>query len=375
MALGYAPYLLQHLKAVAADNAPETKVTPTGFLKLLLENNPLLQIPDFEKLRLSNGEGDVRQVQLKYLQRGLTSQTSTSDDCDNDLIPAYAETTLTAVTFRKISFYISDQDIALYEQDAAKTVALGLPPTPFMQEHITTLMSLVNGLVGAINIDLVGRVTFGKNVASGNSGNTATTLNIPLDATQHNLAQGIGKLLADAQQNEFAGMPLLAGGGLFNSFMHEKGFSSVGFNGINNAQALQQIKWYYDNYTQASSGAWGANNVGMFSKGSIGFVDLQKYIGFRAGTKGISTFFQISLPVMPAQNDGTADLMTFDAQLRYIDCPTEISTGYSTVTVNRGWQLIISKNYDLFQLPNDAYQTGDVLYGNNGALLYSITNA
>jgi hypothetical protein len=372
MALGYAPYLLQHLKVVAADNAPETKVTPTGFLKLLLENNPLLKIQDFEKLRLSNGEGNIRQVQLKYLQRALTSQTSTSDDCDNDLIPAYAETTLTAVTFRKISFYISDQDIALYEEQAAKTVALGLPPTDFMQEHLTTLMSLVNGLVGAINKDLIGRVVFGTNITTGLS--TATTLNIPQDATKHNLLQGIGKLLSDAQDNEFSGTPLLSGGGLFNTFMSEKGFSSTGFNGINNAQALQQIKWYYDNYTQAASGAWGADKIGMFSKGSIGFVDLQKYIGFRAGTKGISTFFQVSLPVMSPQNDGTADLMTFDAQLRYIDCPTEISTGYSTVTVNRGWQLIISKNYDLFQLPSDAYQTGDILQGNNGALLYNITN-
>ena len=373
MALGYAPYLLQHLKAVAADNAPETKVTPTGFLKLLLENNPLLQIPDFEKLRLSNGEGNIRQVQLKYLQRALTSQTSTSDDCDNDLIPAYAETTLTAVTFRKISFFITDQDIALYEEQAAQTVAQGLPPTPFMQEHLTTLMSLVNGLVGAINKDLISRVVFGKNITTGS--NAATDINIPQDATVHNLSYGIGKLLADAQDNEFAGMPLLAGGGLFNTFMNEKGFTTAGFTGIDNGRALSQLKWYYDNYTQAASGAWGANKIGMFSKGSVGFVDLQKYIGFRAGTKGISTFFQISLPVMPSQNDGTADLMTFDAQLRYIDCPTEISTGYSTVTVNRGWQLIISKNYDLFQLPSDAYQSGDVLSGNNGALLYNVTNS
>jgi len=373
MALGYAPYLLQHLNVVAADNAPETKVTPTGFLKLLLENNPTLQLPDYEKLRLSNGEGNVRQVQLKYLQRALPSQTSTSDDCDNDLIPAYAETTLTAVTFRKISFFISDLDIAKYEDDAAKTVALGQPPTDFMKEHVTTLMTLVNGLVGAINKDLISRVTFGTNITTGS--NAAKTINIPIDATRHDLTAGIGKLLSDAQDNEFVGTPLLAGGGLFNTLMKEKGFTSTGFNGLDNAKALDELKWYYDNYTQAGSGAFGANHIGMFSKGSIGFVDLQKYIGFRSGKKGISTFFQISLPVMAAQNDGTADLMTFDAQLRYIDCPTEISTGYSTVTVSRGWQLIISKNYDLFQLPSNAYQAGDVLTGSNGALLYNITNS
>jgi hypothetical protein len=41
-----------------------------------------------------------------------------------------------------------------------------------------------------------------------------------------------------------------------------------------------------------------------------------------------------------AQSDGTSELLTFDAQLRYLDCPTQIFNGYEEATVNRGWQLI-----------------------------------
>lgn len=382
LGVGFAPYLLQHLKVVAANNAPETKVTPTGFLKLLLENNPMLNLPDFEKLRLSNMQGNIRNVQLSYLRRITPDQIQTSDNCDNDYIPVYSEMTLQTVYFNKFGFFISDETLAKYMEDASRTVAIGQPATDTMNEFITTLMTIVNGMIGKIDKTLISAVTFGKNIVSGNTGNTSTTINIEKDATIFDLSTGIGQLLNQLQVNEIANgeTPLIAGAGNLNVLANMLPTLSAGLNGINNAEAFRQIKFYYDNYTQTTDTGFGGtgtntNHVGVFSKGSIGFVDLEKYIGFRAGTKGISTFFRMPLPVMPAQNDGTADLMTFDCQLKYIDCPTTIFNGYSEVTVNRGWQLILSKNYGLFQLPADAYQSTDVLYGNNGALLYNFTNS
>lgn len=373
MALGYAPYLLQHLKVVAAENAPETKITPTGTLKMLLENPPQIGLDEWQKLQLTNSAGNVRSVTLKYYKRNSPADISETDDCNNDALPAYSEMSLQAPWFAKTSFYINDLDIAKYEADAAKTVMLGQPATEFMQEHLTALMTKVNGIVGAINAKLVKNIVFGKNIVTGLS--TATTLNIPLTTTTNDLTQGLGKLLADCEANEFTGQPLISGAGLFNTLMKQKGFTSFNQAGIDNATALQELKWYYDNYANASSNAFGTNGIGVFSKGSIGFVDYNKYIGFQARRIGISLFFQMKLPVMAAQNDGTVDYMTFDCQLRGIDCPTEIPGAYSTTTVNRGYQLIISKNYGLFQIPSDAYTAGDVLTGNNGALLYTITNA
>ena len=77
LGIGYAPYLLQHLKVLAADNNPSTKVTPTGFLRLLLENNPSLNLPEYEKLKLSNQQGNIRTVQLSYLRRITPDQIDT----------------------------------------------------------------------------------------------------------------------------------------------------------------------------------------------------------------------------------------------------------------------------------------------------------
>ncbi len=372
LGIGYAPYLLQHLQVLAADNNPSTKVTPTGFLRMLLENNPSLNLPEYEKLKLSNQQGNIRNVQLSYLRRITPDQIDTADDCDNDYIPVYSEMTLSTVAFRKFGFYISDDTIARYMEEASQTVALGQPATPFMQEHLDTLMTVVNGMVGAINQDVLGMVNFGTNVVTGSA--TPTTVNINTDATVNDLSNGVTRILTDALENEVFGDLLIAGNGLFNAVQVQRSFSGLSMAGIDAAK-IGGYKWYYDPYTASK---WAANQIGAFSKGTIGFVDIDKYIGFRSGTKGISTFFRIPLPVAATQNDGTVDLMTFDAQLRYIDCPTQIYSGYGggndLVTVNRGWQLIISKNFGLFQLPADAYQSSDRLYGNNGALAYAITN-
>ncbi len=373
MALGYAPFLLQHLKVVAADNAPETKVTPTGVLKMLMENNPQIQLPEWQKLQLTNDMGNIRAVTLKYLKRRSPSDTSEVDSCDNNSLPAYSEMSIQAPYFVSDSFFIPVSDVLKYEADAAKTVALGAPPTDFMQEHLTTLFTYVNGIVGAIDKKLIKNIVFGKNIVTGSA--AATTLNIPLTSTNNDLTQGLGKLLADIEANEFSGKAMLAGGGKFNALMKQKGFTSFNQAGINNSSALDLFSWYYDNYANAASNAFGADNIGVFSKGSIGFVDYQKYIGAFPYKLGNSMFFQIKLPVMSAQNDGTVDYMTFDAQLKGYDCPIELPGAYSNTTVNRGYQLIISKNYGLFQIPADAYSAGDILTGNNGALLYNITNS
>ena len=369
LAANFAPFILNHLADVVDKNAPETKVTPTGFLKACIENDPQINMPESEKLRLNTGSGNIKQIRLSYLQRLKPSQVSSTDDCTNDFIPVYNDMILEAPSFKKVSLFIEDSTIAHYMEDAARTTEMWQPATPFMNEFLRTVKTYANGLLGAINTDLVSQVAWGVNAVT--ASNASKTINIDKDGTQFDLSTGFAELLNDIDVNEFQGTPIIVGGGIWNKFMRSRSFQTSQLGGLTQSD-YNDFDYYYDNYTQSG---WGANHIGVFSKGSFGFVDLNKFVGFRSGMKGISYFFQITLPVMPAQNDGTADMMKFDCQLKYIDCPTEIYNGYSTQTVNRGWQLIISKNYGLFQVPSDAYQSGDVLAGNNGALRYTITNA
>jgi hypothetical protein len=366
----FAPFILNHLADVAESNAPQTKVTPTGFLKACIEHDPSITMPEAEKLRLNTETGQIKQIRLSYLQRLKPSQTASTDTCDNDFIPVYSDFMLTAPLFRKISFLIPDETIAHYMADAAQTSEMGKPATPFMNEFMTTIKTYANGLLGAIDLDLIGQITWGVNAVTGV--NTATSLNIEKDATKFDLTTGWAQLLNDLDVNEFEGTPIIVGNGIFNKFVRSRGFQGNKMNGLNDGE-YADFDWYFDNHTTAPSN-WGANNIGLFSKGSFGFVDLNKFVGFRAGQKGVSFFFQIELPTSVVQSDGTAAGIKFDCQLKYIDCPTTVWNGYANITANRGWQLIISKNFGLFQIPSDAYQTGDVLAGNNGSLLYAITN-
>jgi hypothetical protein len=68
--------------------------------------------------------------------------------------------------------------------------------------------------------------------------------------------------------------------------------------------------------------------------------------------------------------------LRWDMQLKYYDCPTTVTNAYtgSSQSIDRGWVLILSKNYGYFPTPTDAFDGADVLHGNNGTLRYNITN-
>lgn len=368
MANGYCPYLLDTLSQVAGANDPQTKITPTGFFKSLLQNNPNLQvIPG--SLTLNTPAGHRKTVKLKYNPRYIDSVVVDEDNCDIDVIPMWKEMELTTGKFKKVSIYISDEEISKFCEDSSQSVAVGKPATSFMKEHIYGLVRLTNAFVGSMDKALLSSVVWGVNQVSGD--NLAQTVNINADVNTNNLDQGFTKILADAAENEVCGDLIIVGSGLFNNFQLQKMVQMAALNGVDLSK-FSGYEWYHDLYAKT---AWGTNQIGVFSKGSIGFVDIDKYVGFRAGRKGTSDFFQLTLPTGNTCADGTPELFTVNAQLKYHDCPFEAMDSYGqTQTYDRGWQLILTKEFGLFQIPNDAYRADDRLTGNNGSLRYTITN-
>jgi hypothetical protein len=67
-------------------------------------------------------------------------------------------------------------------------------------------------------------------------------------------------------------------------------------------------------------------------------------------------------------------MMPFNLQIRELDCPDTAFDGYETRTMGRGYQILISKNFGLWQQPASAFQATDRLGGNNGSLLYDFAN-
>lgn len=362
MANGFAPYVLKSLQALAGNNYPGIKITPSGFLALLLENSNIVDA------KLTNPQGHKVTAQVKYKVRQTDAVVQESDNCDIDFTPVYKEAAMTTPRFAKTGFHLSMDTVSAYMNEASNPQSIGNPSVSVIREIADSIAHAANAIVTKVDKVLLGDVVWGTNVTTGN--NNAKTLNIGKDTDKYVLDNGFQMLLNDAFENEFNGQLLIAGSGLMNA--HELGklsnTLSAGGNGVNLA-SFNGYKWYPDLFTASE---WASNQIGVFAPGSIHFVDFQKYVGFQQGKIGNSTFFQIDLPV----NYGLGQtVMTFDIQIKELDCPTTLLNHYGDEgTYERGYGVYISKRYGLFQTPSDAYSAVDPASGVNGALRYNVTN-
>jgi len=384
--LGIAPYLLQHVAVGIKENDPSTKITPTGFLKLALDNTPDMGIPDHEKLRLNTDSGLYSNVKLWYYKRANKSTVSDTLDCVSGDINDRATFDLSAPHVASRTIQFTNSDLAQYTEDAIATVKLGRAPSPFMEEVFKQIMIQCNAIAQKINSDLIGDVVFGVNVNSGS--NASTVINIAKDATKFDLTQGIPALVTDALLNEFDGDLLIAGAGKFLAYEQFKQKASPMLNGLDIAN-VGGYQFYKD---FSAAGVWGANDtgtvtvdgnpvthypadtVGVFAPGTVGLIDLNTLVGFREQNLGVFQAFQIPLPVNTS--DGQSTVMMFDVRMRFNNCPTDIADAAygGTRTIGEGWSIQISKQYGLFQTPASLYDSADRLAGSNGALSYSLVN-
>lgn len=370
MALGYCPAVLNHMKYIIGENAPEHKITPSGFLKAALEKGANAT-PVQDALSLSNTAGHIKDLRLKYYNRTIPSQMSTSDNCDIDLVQAYDEITIDTTSIVKFGLHFDDSTIAKYCDEASKSINIGGAPTPFMQEHLAGLMAAMNGFVSKIDQTLLGQVVWGTNAVTGN--NTAVSVNFNDDSTVNLFTEGYTKLLNDYALNEGQGTPIVVGSGLINAAMLQSKIAGLTqYSPLNNGAAANSFDYYHDINSQTS---WGTNQFGVFMPGTFGLVELDRYRGFRAKKLGLSTFWNMAVPLNMPGADGLLQMMYIDFQLRELDCAQEATVGYETTTLDAGYSLIMSKRFALWQVPNDAFLAGDRLTGNNGSLRYTAANS
>ncbi len=368
MANGYCPALLTSIEAIAGENAPSKKMHVAGFLAALFccQNSSVSPIGDGY-----SDDGQQRTLTVSYSKRPVLAMVQDEDDCDINNLPVKLEWELGAMSHKQSSFYISDDTITRYCADAAEVVRTGQPPTPLMRRHYEEILAHANIVLRAINVDLVTEAAtqFGENVITGS--NAARTINIAPTPTV-DLDAGIVQLLRDIQENEICGDPCIVGGGFLQGYNIAQQIACCNSAGMDFSR-LGLPRFYNDKDTQT---IWGANQFAVLAPGSVKFISRNKYVGPYAGEKGGSIFFTLRLPV---NEFGCApeclDELVFDVQMRYIDCPTSVTINGSAITVNRGWQFIISKDYGLWVQPDDAYAATDPLVDTNGFLRYVMTNA
>ncbi len=348
---GFAQALIINIGLLSGLDNPQYKITPAGFLQMLLENPTTAKISNAKQI-LSGAE---KELKVRYVQRGLESEVSEDDDCETPLGLTFKEANIGRPLFSKIGIFISDDDMRKYEKEAQSTLATGNPSVPMMVALYEALLTKVNGMIQKIDADLlaVQATKWGINVAKGD--------NTPKSLSFLSTAGGtpIVNLLEDYQLNEGVETPIIVGNGTVNRLKlvdkHQKAPDMYG------NKEYMPLKVYHD---IRSATSWGRNHFGLFTPGMVGFVDFNKNVGAYAGQKGGSYFFTLPIPVQLA--NGTLTSLKLDCQLKYQDCPV-VKDGEK---IPRGWHLIVSKSYGLYNAPDDIFADEDRLHGVNGSFHY-----
>lgn len=376
MAYGYCEALLLHLESIAGTNYPGKKVTVPGFLNMLITQ------PD-RPFAAANVGGHYKDVRVKYMPRTTEAQVSTTDTCSVDFVPAYLETNVSVSNIAQTGVWVSDDVVRQYCEDASRTVAVGVPATQLMNEHLNSVLHAMNGIYQKMENILTDSVAWGTHVATGT--NAAVTVNIEQDGTLNDLATGLTKLLLDAETNEFCGQPLMVGplGSKMHAYSLQNRYKALApGEGFDPAMMAMNAGFNFFASGQAAS-TWGnANALGMFAPGSAHLIERLDNVGSFAGQRGSSFFTTIIDPRTQCWTPNGLSNVQFDLQVKYIDCPDDLArlngggaVDPATLDAARGYALIIKKRYALFQTPTNAFSGADRLDGSNGALLYTITNS
>lgn len=374
MGKGLANALLLTSKEVFKGAAPVSKVTTPGFLQFLLDNNK----PDILSNGVDDGSGYIRDVKIRYRQRGVPGKSITEDNCTVQVRPAYLSYDVPSTSFRALGIAFEDDEIAKFERDALAPTRVGM--TTLMKDIYEAIIEQAHGLLMDIDKDLLTlqAANFGVNQTTGNA--NAKTINFDKDADQNDLTTGMTGLMADAMANEFRiDNSAIVGSGLINNYYlqhlaNAKGLNAAGLNTAN----LALPKFYYDPYAATH---FGTNQFGLFEKDAVQFINVARFRGLKAGVRGNSTFFTLRLPITDSLGQGSLAGFEFDVQITYRDCPGELQIGtydsYSNppVQLGRGWNVILMSSYQIVHIPSNSYASGDRLYQNNGTLRYTATNS
>ena len=351
--IGFVQALLKNIAVITGANDPQMKVTPTGFLQMLLDHGANTQVVNAEALRI----GAERTIKVRYMQRGLESDVTDIDDCSTTIVPAWQESTIERTDFSKIGIQIDDAMMRKLQNEALNVVSVGQQPSPMYLALWETMRVKLNGLVQKINANLLisQNTAWGVNAAYGT--HNPQTLQF---GGKMSMSNGIVKLVLDAQANEISDQVVIVGNGIVNAFQTMNNMKT----GID-AQGYPKAQFrVYNDFRSVP--IWGANHFGVFAKGMSAFVDFNKNVGTFGGERGNSIFFTIPIPM--DVNNGDISKLVLDAQLKYNDCPDVDVDG--NIIADRGWNLFLSKYYGLWNAPGDMFATGDRLAGFNGSLHY-----
>jgi hypothetical protein len=368
MANGFAPYILRDISQIAKSATPQNKIEMPGFLQSLLtahsynENNV--------KYDLMNGHFNA--VQVKKKKRYTASQTETTPSCDSVNVNAYSEDSVSVANYRQLAVHIEDEVIAAYMKAASDPTKIG--NTMVVEEFAIEMLLAANGLLSAVNSDLLTLAFAAVGVNRRTGLNTAATINIGKDTNFNSLTDGATQVMSDYKLNNMSGRPIAVGGGLFNNYIMQQAAKQAAQNGLDTRTQAGGFDFYYDNSVETVGDA---NDLLVYEKDAVQLITYLKYQGFKRRDTGENIFDNVKLPytTMTANGGLQVAALPIDIHFKFNACEETFDViGGGSETLQKGWNMILSSNFGLWTIPSGAYRSGDPLFGNRGSLLYNVTN-
>lgn len=367
MANGFAPYLLEDIAKIAKSATPQNKIEMPGFLQSLLTAHSYGN----SNIKYDLMNGHFNAVQVKKKKRYTAAQTETTPSCEITNVNGYTEDSVSVANYRQIAIHIEDEVIAAYQKAASNPTMIGTAPV--VEEFAIEMMLAANGLMGAVNSDLLtlAFAALGRNRRTGV--NTASTINIGKDTNFNSLTDGATQILSDYKLNNMSGKPIAVGAGLFNNYIMQQAAKQTAQNGLDTRTQAGGFDFFYDNEVETIGDP---NDLLVYEKDAVQLVTYLKYQGFKRRDLGTAIFDNVKIPYTTMTANGGIQVapMPVDVQFKFNDCEADYEVDGQTETLQKGWNMILSLNFGLWTIPSTAYRTEDPLFGNRGSLLYNVTN-
>lgn len=334
---------------VSAGNLPSAKRTKTGFLDAIM--SPLNGTDSIQMFSLNGGEGanlsKKRTVRVQYHTRATESIVSDSSDTITDCTTDYYDDLKEVDVEAQYSVHAKWG----IKADAVKDICYG----DMAQLQNIFIMNKMDALVSAINKQLitVQSTNFGINYGNDPASAAAKSVTV-LKADGSPNTAGLQEIIQDYQElNEYVGTPFIIGNGNIGKHLKAVASGCCNDQGVDLARMLQisdlaGAAYFQD--VQGLNAVLGAEKFIVMAPGTTKFVGWNRYKGDAVRLNGeTSSTYTLIDPISGIE---------FDFKVTYDVCTEE-------------YVFQLYKNFNLFNIPADAWCADDSRIGTNGTALYT----
>lgn len=325
---GICEKVQQSLNQILNGKAPSVLRTPVGYLDALISTQNTAGV---EKVAVDAGNGKKKQVRIKFIQRGVSTDITTDadGDCTVDVEKEPFDETVEVTQFIGTKWMGFDQT-----QMRKLCEADGVFMESVVRAEIDILCVELNKALLALQNANFGNFIDGTSVAHA----------VPLLETvkKSPLYYGESMLMEEFENLGVMQRPIVVGAGNLAHYVRQVGIGCCNDAGVSLNQA-GNMDFFRDRFVNS---VIGANHFIGLIPGYVQLLTWNKYVGeYRQETPSFS-HTTITDPVTG---------LTFDMKWKYDDCTEK-------------WVMRMTLNYELFFIPANSFAATDELYGMNGSL-------